>query len=261
MLDVAIEAARAAGAILSERYRRPHKIKVKGRRDIVTEVDLEAEEAAMRAIRRGCPDGIIVSEESSNQLAADTERPIWYIDPLDGTTNYARALPMFSVSVAMAYGGVVQCGAVYDPLMDHLFSVRRGGGAFLNGECLRVSDRGDLGYCLVTLDWPRAQVERVLAATFLARLAPRVDAVRSRGSAALGFCYVAAGWVDAYFQYTLSPWDVAAGWLLVEEAGGQVTDLRGNMPRLDTPDWLVTNGLVHQQIVAMRPFAPGSLTR
>ncbi len=254
MLDVAIEAAHAAGRVLAERYRLPHKVRVKGRRDIVTEADLAAEKAAMGVIRQGNPEGTIVSEESSIVTPGDSGRPVWYIDPLDGTTNYARALPMFSVSVAMACNGVVQCGVVYDPLLDHLFSAERGGGAFLNGEKLSVSEREDLSECTITVDWPRAQAEREAAASFLARLAPRVDSIRSRGSAALGFSYIAAGWADVYYQYTLCPWDVAAGWLLVEEAGGQATDLRGRTPRLGTPDWLVTNGRVHGDIVAMCPY-------
>jgi myo-inositol-1(or 4)-monophosphatase len=161
---------------------------------------------------------------------------------------------MFSVSVGVALGGVPQCGAVYDPLLDQLFWAERGVGAFLGDTRLRVSERATLSETLVTLDWPREQRMREVSARFLARLAPRVDAVRSRGSAALGLCAIAAGWADIYFQYTLSPWDVAAGALIVEEAGGRVTDLHGRPYRLDEPGWLATNGRVHDAVLALEPY-------
>ncbi len=254
MLEIAIRAAREAGAVLAERYRCPHQVTVKGLRDIVTEADMAAEDVALGIVREGCPEGLIVSEESLSDRVSDPRRPIWYVDPLDGTTNYARGLPMFCVSVAMATGGEVQCGAVYDPLLDQLFTASRGGGAWLNGQRLHVSARGDPEDCILTLDWPRRQPARQQCADFLARAASHVDAVRSRGSAALGLCYVAAGWTDAYLQYTLSPWDVAAGTLLVAEAGGRLTDLCGRPARLEQPDWLATNGLVHAAMLGFRPF-------
>jgi len=258
MIDIAIRAARAAGAELAARYRRPHRITVKGLRDIATDADAAAERAALGVIRAECPEGLIMSEESHSDWVEDPNRPVWYVDPLDGTTNFARGLPMFSVSVGVAQGGRVTCGAVYDPLLDHLFCVEHGKGAFLNGQRLEVSDVGDLMGCIVTLDWPRRQPERQMSADFLARLASRVDAVRSRGSAALGLCYVAAGWADVYFQYTLSAWDVAVGALAVEEAGGRVTDLRGRPYHLGKPDWLATNGLLHDAVLRLGPYGTES---
>lgn len=254
MLQVAIRAAREAGGVLAERYRHPHEVMVKGLRDIVTEVDLAAEEVALRIVREGCPEGLVMSEESHSGWKSAPGRPVWYIDPLDGTTNFSRGLPMFCTSVAMAVDGEVQCGAVYDPLLDHLFTATRGGGAWLNGKRLQVSPRGDLLSCIVTLDWPRRQPARQQCADYLARVASHVDAVRSRGSAALGLCAIAAGWADAYFQYTLSPWDVAAGILMVQEAGGMLSDLHGRPARLDQPDWLATNGLIHEEMLAFHPF-------
>jgi myo-inositol-1(or 4)-monophosphatase len=255
MLDIALRAAREAGYILAQYYDRPHAISVKGPRDIYTEADLAAETVALRIIRESCPDACIMSEETNTSWQEAGDRPTWFVDPLDGTTNFARGLPMFSVSVAMARHGLVECGVVYDPLLKQLFWAERGRGAYLNERQLHVSTRPTLMDSLVTLDWPRAQAQRELAANFLARLAPQVDAVRSRGSAALGLCGVAAGWCEAYFQYTLGPWDVAAGALLVEEAGGRVTDLRGQPYRLDQPSWLATNGLVHTAILAVGPYA------
>ena len=263
MLELAIRAAREAGYLLAEKYNQPHQINVKGPRDISTEADLAAEAVALRLIREGCPDACIVSEESNSVWRDCGDSPTWYVDPLDGTTNYARGLPTFSVSVAMARRGRVECGAVYDPLLGQLFYAGRGQGAYLNDQRLHVSTRGTLSECLILLDWPRVPAMREAAVRLLSRLAPQVDAVRSRGSAALGFCSVATGWADIYFQFTLSPWDVAAGALLVEEAGGRVTGLRGLSPNvsigdqpytLSQPDWLVTNGLVHEAVLANRPY-------
>ncbi|NLG52044.1 MAG: inositol monophosphatase [Chloroflexi bacterium] len=254
MLETAIRAAREAGRVLVEQYQRPHEVRVKGFRDIATEADFAAEKVALDVIREGCPDARFVSEESFATQPVSTQAPTWYVDPLDGTTNFARGLPLFSVSVAMAQGGQVQVGAVYDPLLDQLFYAERGQGAYLNGERLRVSERQELINSLVLLDWPRAQEPRRIEVEYLARLAPQVDAIRSRGSAALGFCSVAAGWVEAYFQYTLGPWDVAAGWLILEEAGGKATDLRGERADLTKPDWLATNGLIHEAMLAVQPF-------
>lgn len=262
MLEIAIHAAREAGRVLAQRYNQPHEIIVKGLRDISTEADLEAERVVMRIIREGCPDARFISEETSSAIRNYGDSPTWYIDPLDGTTNFARGLPMFSVSVALARREQVQCGVIYDPLLDQLFYAERGQGAYLlsagdarPGHRLQVSSRDALIESIVMLDWPRDQDLRETSSRFLARLAPRVDCVRSRGSAALGFCAVAAGWAEGYFQFVLSPWDVAAGSLIVEEAGGMITDLRGQKPySLDERSWLVTNGSIHQAILALGPY-------
>jgi myo-inositol-1(or 4)-monophosphatase len=255
MLETAIRAAREAGAVLRREYRRPHDVSVKGFRDIMTEVDLAAERVAVEVVRGAFPGARIMSEESNTHWQAYDDEPAWFIDPLDGTTNFARGLPGFSVSVGVAQGGVLQCGAVYDPLLQQLFWAERGQGAYLDDTRLRVSERASLIDSLAMLDWPREQRMREISARFLARLAPQVDAVRSRGSAALGLCAVAAGWADIYYQYTLGPWDVAAGALIVEEAGGRVTDLHGRPYRLDEPGWLATNGLVHDAVLALEPYS------
>lgn len=255
LLDICLKVAREAGQALAQAYRKPHDIIIKGPRDISTEADLQAEAISMQIIRDYCPEAVFVSEETrSTEVAAD-DAPAWYIDPLDGTTNYARGLPGFSVSIAVALGGEVLAGAVFDPMLDQMFYAQRQAGAYLNGERLHVSDCSDLGESLVLLDWPRDQALRETSARFLARLAPRVDTVRSRGSAALGICSVAAGWADVYFQYTLKPWDVAAGLLLVQEAGGTISGLDGEASQLTRADWLFSNGLLHQTILDMDPYA------
>ncbi|MBN1399475.1 MAG: inositol monophosphatase [Anaerolineae bacterium] len=255
LLDICLEAAREAGRSLAHAYRQPHQVIVKGLRDITTEADLQAEAISMQVIRDRWPEAVFVSEESHHAKVAGNDKLTWYIDPLDGTTNYARGLPGFSVSVAVALSEQVLCGAVFDPMLDQMFYAERGKGAFLNGGRLQVSACSELGESLVLLDWPREQGLRETSARFLARLAPRVDTVRSRGSAALGICSVAAGWADVYFQYTLKSWDVAAGLLMVEEAGGMASGLRGDPGRLTRLDWLFSNGQLHQAILDMDPYA------
>lgn len=254
LIELAKRAAKRAGSVLVEMYQRPMDVHVKGERDIVTAADMAAERVVMEEILAGCPDAWIISEETHSKRLADADRPTWYIDPLDGTTNYARGFPSFSVSVAMARRGALVCGAVYDPLHDHLFWAERGGGAWLNDRRLQVSDRQHLIDGILLLDWPRDQVIRQQSARALATLVPLTEAVRSTGSAALSLCYLAAGWADVYFQYTLMPWDVAAGVLVIEEAGGRVSGISGQPYALEQPDWLATNGRLHDAVLATGAF-------
>ncbi len=250
MLDLALEAARAAGAILLQHYGGEHRIHVKGLRDITTEADYAAEEAVMRIIGMGCPGARFVTEESQQAHIELNGAPIWLIDPLDGTTNYARGLPEFSVSIAMVQNAEVQIGVVYEPLTNQMFYAQCGHGAFLNQQRLHVSTRR-MQEALVQHDWPRQPEPRQRMAHLVQAFAPRVDCVRSRGSAALGLCAVAAGWAEAYFQLTLQPWDVAAGVLILAEAGGRTSALDGQPYHLYQPTWLATNGLIHEQCVEL----------
>ncbi len=253
MLELAIEASQVASRELLRLFRRPMDISSKGLRDIQTEADLAAENAVVDLLRQRTPEAAIITEEDPRTPRVEPEQLAWYIDPLDGTTNYARGLPGFSVSIAAARNGIPQCAVVYDPLLALTFSAERGQGAFLNGERLRVSPTERLQDALVLLDWPREPLPRQAMADMLRSIAPDVDAVRSRGSAAFGMCAVAAGWADAYFQLTLQPWDVAAGSLIAEEAGGKVTDLAGQASALTKPDWLVSNGRLHEAVLAYSP--------
>jgi len=253
-LDAAKLVAQEAGRILAALYEEPHEVTVKGPRDITTEADLRSEARAAEILRALYPHHRIVSEEAYNHFSAEEDVPTWYIDPLDGTTNYARGYPIFSISVAMVERGEVQCGVVYHPLLKHLFWAERGHGAYLNGRRLRVSERQSLQEAIVLLDWPRDPALRERSVRFLSRLVPLTDAVRSGGSAALSFCAIAAGWADIYYQYTLQPWDVAAGMLIAAEAGATVTDLSGEPAALHKKDWLVTNGLLHRDVLALEPW-------
>ena len=240
MLQTAIRAAREAGSILLDNLEKPRWIKVKGLRDIVTDADVKAQQAIIETILARFPDHAILSEESESgsRDQADakggfdkltTSHPYtWVIDPLDGTTNYSRRFPCFCTSIALSHEGEGILGVVYDPLRDHLFQAERGKGAYLNGESLQVSQIESVADALVGLDWARAQEEREIIAQLVARMALQVRTLRNLGAAALGLCYVAAGWLDAYFHFSLGPWDAAAGALMVQEAGGSVTDFTGH---------------------------------
>lgn len=252
MLQTAILAAREAGSILLDNLKKPRQTKVKGLRDIVTDADVDAQQAIIEIIRAHFPHHAILSEESAPGLKDRTEAEghpyTWIVDPLDGTTNYSRHLPYFCTSIALSHRGEVVLGVVYDPVHDHLFQAERGQGAYLNGERLQVSRVESLADALIGLDWARAQAEREAIAHLIARTALQVRALRTLGAAALGLCYVAAGWLDAYFHFSLKAWDAAAGTLIVREAGGAATDFTGHPWQIRSERCLVSNGLLHDEM-------------
>lgn len=248
MLETAIEAARQVGQILLEEFGESHEIRNKGLRDIVTETDLAAQAKAIEIIRSQYPDHDIWAEEVS-QTPDGASDYCWIIDPLDGTTNYSRGLPCFSVSIALSHRGELILGAVYDPLRDQLFRAQRGQGAYLNDDRIQVSAAERLMDAVVGLDWAREQELRSQMAQLVAEIAPRVWTLRNTGSAALGLCSVAAGWTDAYFHLSLKPWDVAAGSVIIQEAGGAISNLAGLPWRPSSGDCLASNGLIHETML------------
>ncbi len=250
MLETAIEATRQVGPILLERFGKSQEIRIKGLRDIVTETDLAAQAKAVEVIRSRYPAHDIWAEEVG-QTPDGMSEYCWIVDPLDGTTNYARGFPCFSVSIGLSYRGEVILGVVYDPLRDQLFRAQRGQGAYLNGERIHIGSAERLIDAVVGLDWARQQEVRCQVAQLVATVAPEVVTLRSIGSAALGLCSVAAGWTDAYFNLSLAPWDVAAASVIIQEAGGIVSDLAG-LPWHPKPgSCLASNGLIHQAILAL----------
>lgn len=263
LLQTAILAAREAGSILLDNLEKPRQTKVKGLRDIVTDADVKAQRAIIEIIQARFPNHDILSEESDlgpkGQATASRigcqpvpGRPYtWIIDPLDGTTNYSRRLPHFCTSIALSHQGEIILGVVYDPSRDSLFQAERGQGAYLNGESLRVSQVGSLADALVGLDWAHAQAERESIAQWVARMALQVKTLRTLGTAALGLCYVAAGWLDVYFHLSLKAWDAAAGALIVQEAGGTVSDLFGHPWQTGSKRCLASNGLLHDQMLSI----------
>lgn len=250
MLNIAIEAAREAGCVLIEKLNEPRVIRVKGKRDIVTDADLAAQEAILRIIKACHPDHDILSEELAQEHSGHSDY-CWIIDPLDGTTNYSRRYPCFSVSIAASFKGELILGVVYDPLREQLFKAQHGKGAYLNGKKIKVSERGGCGEALIGLDWSHRSKERAKVVQLVTAVAPLARTLRTCGSAILGLCYVAGGWLDAYFNIALKPWDGAAASLIVREAGGKVTDLAGQSWQLDSPQCLASNGLIHEEMLGL----------
>ncbi len=229
-----------AGEILRAGVGQEHRIRHKGTVDLVTEMDQRSEDFLVKEIRAHYPDHSILTEESGSLAGLDSH--CWYIDPLDGTTNYAHGLPIFAVSLAYAENGEMQVGVVYDPMQDELFWAEKGGSAWLNDQPLHVSTTRDLiqslmvtGFPYAVLDTPHNNIENFI------RLSRLTQGVRRLGSATLDLCYVAAGRLDAYWEIRLSPWDLAAGALIVREAGGLVTSLDGS-PDLMRPPYSIVAG-------------------
>ncbi|MGC8837389.1 MAG: inositol monophosphatase family protein [Anaerolineae bacterium] len=248
MLALAEEAARQAGEELRRRLSLPHTVTSKGLRDLVTEADVVAERLILERIRQRFPAHGVVSEESAPDLTFG-DGTCWAVDPLDGTSNFARGLPLFSVSVAALQGRQPVVGVIYEPMAHRTFRARRGGGAWLDGAPARVSRVDYLLSAMVALDWGRAQGDRLRLLDQVQRLGPKVGVFRTLGSAALGLAYVAVGWLDAYFHLALGPWDTAAGVLLVEEAGGRVTQADGSPWTPEATSILASNGALHDQLL------------
>ena len=249
MLQAAIEAARRAGRIISGRYPGEHKLTVKGYRDLVTDADMAAEEVIIDLIRARFPDHAILSEEAGGSEISSGFT--WVVDPLDGTTNYTHHHPVFSVSIGVPQDGNPLMGVIHDPLRNHTFVAHRGGGARLNDVPIHVSRVANLGNAMLGLDWGHANGMRKTVLAYLHQLALCCGTLRVLGSAALALAYVAAGWLDTYFSMGLKPWDTAAGILMVTEAGGRCSTLEGEAYGVKLPGCLATNGIIHDQLLAV----------
>ncbi|MCZ4060456.1 inositol-1-monophosphatase [Pantoea sp. LMR881] len=230
MLNIAVRAARKAGNLIAKNYETPDAVEAsqKGSNDFVTNVDRDAERLIIEVIRKSYPQHTIITEESG-ELAGDDQDIQWVIDPLDGTTNFIKRLPHFSVSIAVRIKGRTEVAVVYDPMRNELFSAVRGQGAQLNGYRLRGSVARDLDGTILATGFPFKMKQHAPAyMNIVTKLFTQCADFRRTGSAALDLAYVAAGRVDGYFEIGLKPWDFAAGELLVREAGGLVTDFTGN---------------------------------
>lgn len=240
--------ARQAGAILRAGYNTEHQVHYKGIIDPVTEMDHKSEEFLLGEVQRNFPDHHIFTEESG--VIQGSDEHTWFIDPLDGTVNYAHHIPIFAVSIAYAFRGQLMAGAVYDPMRDEMFSAGHGGGAFLNGKPIAVSGEGELQKSLLVTGFPYDawNTPQDNFANFV-RLAKMSQGVRRLGSAALDLCYVAVGRFDGFWELALKPWDVAAGGLICREAGARITNVEGLDDFITPP----------QSVVAATPAIHGRL--
>jgi myo-inositol-1(or 4)-monophosphatase len=242
---------RGSGEILFTNYEKQFEINKKGTIDLVTEVDLQSEAFLLQTIQENYPNHRVITEESG-EMVGDKEC-VWYLDPLDGTINFAHGVPFFSVSAAFYEDGVPKYGVVYDPMRDECFSAESGCGAWLNGKPLRVSSIKKLSNSLLVTGFPYdtwSNPDNNL--DYFNRFMLRSQGVRRLGSAALDLCYVAAGRFEGYWEVRLYPWDIAAGALIVHEAGGLVTDLGGNDNFFVHPySVLATNSEVHSDMLSV----------
>jgi myo-inositol-1(or 4)-monophosphatase len=251
LLNFAVQIARDAGLILTERLgRKSLQVRNKGTIDLVTEADLAAERFIIERIQTHHPRHRILAEESGATVEVERSSEFkWIIDPLDGTTNYAHGYPCFCVSIALERAGEVVLGVIYDPMRDEMFAAERNEGATLNGRRIRVSEVDDLNRAMVCTGFPYDVRDRGDFARHFAAFIMQAQAIRRDGSAALDLAYVACGRFDGFFEEGLRPWDVAAGVLLVEEAGGRVSRYDGKPFDIYTPPILASNGLVHQAMM------------
>lgn len=246
----AITVATAAGRILKRRFRTGVSVSVKGPADIVTAADVEAQQFIHRRIRRVFPDHGILAEEGLDTTAGTEWH--WIVDPLDGTKNFARGIPSFCVSIAAEREGQVELGVVYDPISDEMFVGVRGHGAWRDGRPIRVSEVATIEAAFLATGLPH-RVRRFagsIARTF-SRFATQSLGVRDRGVGALDLCYVACGRFDGYWEIDQSPWDIAAGGLIVEEAGGRMSGFRGGPFDIYGGETVASNGKIHDQMLAI----------
>jgi myo-inositol-1(or 4)-monophosphatase len=247
-LDFAVATVQEAGAVLRDYYRNGVTVKYKGEIDLITEADHASEALILNRIRSAYPDCAILSEESG--ASANTSAALWIADPLDGTTNFAHGLPIFSVTLALMVDGVLEIGATYDPIYEELYTAQRGQGAYLNGERLHVSAAPLLDKALLVTGFPydrrtnhNNNIQQFTAFSSCAQGVLRL------GSAALDLAAVAAGRLDGYWEFKINPWDVAAGVLMVTEAGGQVTMPDGSPLDLFARKIVASNGLIQNEMV------------
>jgi Archaeal fructose-1,6-bisphosphatase and related enzymes of inositol monophosphatase family len=242
-----MEIAREAGALLMPYFRRRVAIEYKGEADLVTEADRNSEKLIRERIKAKWPSHDILGEEQGLVDTGSDYR--WYIDPLDGTTNFAHSFPVFCVSMGLEHKGQMVAGVVYDPTRDEMFSAEQGSGAFLNGEPIHVSKIANLNECLVATGFPSYKRHKNPNIHFYHQITLRTHGVRRAGSAAIDLCYVASGRLEAIWEFNLNSWDTAAGVLIVEEAGGRVSGFDDSPFQIDSRETLASNGLVHAALI------------
>jgi myo-inositol-1(or 4)-monophosphatase len=253
-IEAALSAAREAGEVLRKGFGWQHSVSYKGEVDLVTEVDEQAERVIKEILLGAFPSYEMLAEESGRSSGQEDAR--WIVDPLDGTTNYAHGLPIFCVSIALERAGEVIVGVVHDPMREETYLAQRGGGATLNGEPIRVSDTDEPIQALIATGFPYDRAEMPEALELFGRFAAITRGMRRLGSTALDLCYVAAGRLDGYYERGIWAWDIAAGGLILEEAGGKVTDYRGAGLNLEGRQIVASNGYLHSAMMELTEEGP-----
>jgi len=241
------EIAREAGALLMTFFHQHVKIEYKGEADLVTIADRTSEKMIRERIRKLWPTHDILGEEQGLVDTGSDYR--WYVDPLDGTTNFAHGFPVFCVSLGLEHKGNRIAGVVYDPTRNEMFAAEQGSGAYLNQQRIHVSTTEKLAESLVATGFPSHKRHKSPNIYFYHQITLRTHGVRRAGSAALDLCYVASGRLEGFWEFNLNPWDTAAGVLIVEEAGGKVTDFHGGPFHIDSRETVASNGLVHEAML------------
>jgi len=248
-LESAIGIAREAGALLDGYFKRHVDFELKGAFDLVTVADRASEKFVVDRLRAEFPSHGILAEEGSRHESPSDYR--WYVDPLDGTTNFAHGYPVYNVTLALEKAGEMIMGVIFDPSRNELFTCEKGGGAFLDGSPIRVSKTGKINDSLFSTGFPSRRRHHDVNIHFYYQLAMASHGVRRGGAAALDLAYVACGRLDGFWEFGLSPWDMAAGKLLVTEAGGICTDMHGAPHRLRGPHIVADNRLIHDEVLAL----------
>ena len=246
-LETSVEIAREAGALLAKYFERRVTFELKGEYDLVTEADRASEQLVVDRLRAHFPSHSIVAEEGGGYTGKSEY--CWYVDPLDGTTNFAHGFPMYNVTMALEQSGELIAGVVFDPERNEMFTAERGSGAYLNNRRIRVSKVSRIENTLVATGFPSQKRHQNVNVHFYYQLAMLTHGVRRAGSAALDLAYVASGRLDGFWEFGLKPWDMAAGILLITEAGGKCSDMNGGPVTLRGPHLLADNGLVHDQML------------
>jgi myo-inositol-1(or 4)-monophosphatase len=245
-LETSIDIAREAGALLMNYFGRV-SFELKGEADLVTEADRASERLVVERLRSHFPDHSIVAEEGGGNEGTSEYR--WYVDPVDGTTNFAHGFPVFNVTLALERAGELVAGVIFDPTRQEMFAAEKGGGAFLNGQRIHVSPVKKLEDSLVATGFPSFKRHQNINIYFYWEMALRTHGVRRAGSAAIDLAYVSCGRLEAFWEFGLKPWDMAAGIVLIREAGGFCSGMKGGAADLHGPNILGTNGLIHGQML------------
>jgi myo-inositol-1(or 4)-monophosphatase len=253
--DFVISLSKGAGEILRDGFGKKHQIDYKGPIDLVTEIDRQAEDYIVKRIQDKFPSHSIIAEESGNHTGKKESR--WFIDPVDGTSNYAHGLPMFAVSIAYAENDEMRFGCVYEPIRDECFFAEKGKGASLNEKPIHVSSTKSLIHAMLVTGFPYDIQKKNDNIVHFTNIVREVHSIRRLGSAALDLVYVAAGRLDAYWEIEIYPWDIAAGTLIIEEAGGKVTTYHNDPNYMRPPyDVIASNGIIHDDLLPFFKNAP-----